>query len=250
MYRVIVSLAAAVAAGLTGGLVLADEAKNPPAVAKLDRPLREDPSPKQIQWSVLAPENGKPFNDPFAKLTRDQLEKLSYVVRVQRLIAEEKIAADGVDAAKSAELSRKLKKEGVDIGWLMVQRERVRQFRGQRIEALSKAIAKTLSGKKVTLTGYVIPIKVSKGRLTEFFLVPTVAACSHEAAPPRLQVVFVTTEQGIVRPEKAVPVRVTGTVAAKTTTKISVKGNGRTPVRSAYAIASAQVEVYGQQAEP
>jgi hypothetical protein len=171
------------------------------------------------------------------------------VVRVGQLIADEKIEADGVDATKAAELFHKLEKDGVDIGWLMAQRASVRRTRGLQINTVSKVIAENLAGKKVTLTGYVMPIKVAKGRLTEFFLVPTVAACSHESAPPRLQVVFVKTEQGIVRPKQAVPVRVTGTVAAKTTTKKIINGNGQIPVRSAYAIASAQIEVYGQQAE-
>lgn len=201
-----------------------------------------------ILWSRLAPENGKPFTDPFAKLSTDQLDDLSYVMRVRRLIADDKISADGEDAKEAAKLAGKLQQQGVDIAWLMVQRGRVQQIRGIQVESLAKSIGESLRDRKVTLTGYVIPCKVNEGRLTEFFLVPTVAACSHEAAPPRLQVVFVSTARGIETPEKAMPVRVTGTVTAQTTKRTTVNGAGKMTIRSAYAMLSSSVETY-QQAE-
>ncbi|TWU13335.1 hypothetical protein CA54_21700 [Symmachiella macrocystis] len=204
------------------------------------------PHPKTIRWSYLAPENGKPFNDPFSKLTQNQLSDLSYVVRVQRLIAQEKIKADGVDAKEAAELARKLKNEGVDIDWLMVQRERVRQIRGMQVEGLSKSIAKSLGDKQVTLTGYVIPIKTIEGRLTEFFLVPTSAVCSNEAAPSPLQVIFISTEPGIARPGIRIPVRVTGTVQAKTTKKSVRNGVAVTTIQSAYTMLQPEIKAYAQ----
>ena len=219
-----------------------------PTTSTLIRPsagkAEGDEAPWTIRWSVLAPENGKPFNDPFAKLTENQLADLGYVVRVQGLIAENKITADGIDAKEAAELARKLTTEGVDIGWLMAQRERVQQIRGLQVGSLSKSIAESLGDKKVTLTGYVIPIEVDEGRLTEFFLVPTSAACSHEDAPPRLQVVFVATEQGITPPGRRKPVRVTGKVVAETTARTTLNGNGRVMVHSAYAMSSPEINVF------
>ena len=205
-----------------------------------------DKAPKTIQWSVLAPENGKPFNDPFAKLTQNQLADLSYVVRVQRLISEEKIGANGVDAKEAAKLTRKLTSEGVDIGWLMVQRERVKQIRGLQVESLSRSIAEALGNKRVTLTGYVMPVNVGQQGLTEFFLVPTNARCSNEAAPSPLQAVFVSTQKGIELPKKGIAVRVTGRVKAQPNTKTVSNGIGLTAVQSAYTMLSPQLEVYAQ----
>ncbi len=200
--------------------------------------------PKPISWSLLAPNNGKPFNDPFSKLSRDQLAEVSYVVRVQMQIAQEKASPDGIDATKAAELSRKLKQQGVDIAWLMGQRESVRKLRGERVDSFAQTVARSFGVRNVTLTGYVIPVKVNKGRLTEFFLVPSVAACSHEAVTPRLQVVFVQSHGDIVRPDKGVPVRVTGKIEARTRTATLLNGSGQTPIRSAYWIDSAQIEAY------
>jgi hypothetical protein len=208
----------------------------------------ENNLPKHIQWRFLAPENGRPFTDPFAKLTGDQLSDLSYVVRVQRLIAEEKIEANGVDAKEGKRLARKLKLEGVDIGWLMAQRRNVTKIRGLQVKNLSKSIAESLGGKKITLTGFVIPITVRQERLTEIFLEPTSNACSNEAAPSPNQVVFVSTEQGIARPDRGIPARVTGRVKAQTTTQTVRNGIAATTVQSAYTMLSPEIKVYSHSA--
>jgi hypothetical protein len=201
-------------------------------------------APKTIQWSDLAPEHGKPFSDPFAKLSSDQLVDLSYVMRVRRLIADDKISADGEDAKEAAGLARKLERHGVDIGWLMVQHGRVHQIRSLQVENLARSIGESLQTSKVTLTGYVIPSKIDEGQLTEFFLVPTIAACSHEDAPPRLQVVFVSTEQGIAPPGRRTPVRVTGKLVAQTTTRSTFNANGRVKVHAAYSMSSPKINVF------
>ena len=221
------------------GHCIAEEAKTAALGSKVDEP-------KAIQWDHLAPENGKPFNDPFSELTGDQLSDVSYVVRVRRLIAEEKIEANGDDAKEAANIGRKLEKQGVDVGWLMVQRQRVRQIRGLQVEQLSKTIARSLGDREIVMTGYVMPITVDHGQVTEFFLVPTVAACSHEAAPPPLQVVYVSTDEGFAAPDKATPVRVTGVIKASSKAKTKISAGGKTTVRSAYTMLSPAVETYAQ----
>jgi len=74
--------------------LIAEELSTPTSVRPAATKAERGEAPRLILWSVLAPDNGKPFNDPFAKLTPEQLENLSFVVRVQRLIAENKIEAD------------------------------------------------------------------------------------------------------------------------------------------------------------
>ena len=240
----LVSLAMVFAASILVDDLIAEETTTPTAIRQAAGKADADKAPKTIRWSILAPENGKPFSDPFAKLTQNQLSDLSYVVRVQRLISEEKIGAKGVDAREAAELARKLTTEGVDIGWLMAQRERVQQARGLQVESLSKSIAKSLDNKKVTLTGYVMPVKVRQKGLTDFFLVSTYASCSNEAAPSPLKVVFVSTQQGIELPPRGIAVRVTGRVKAQPNTRAVSNGIALTTVQSAYTMLSPQVEMY------
>ena len=168
------------------------------------------------------------------------------MVRVQRLIAENKIKADGVDAKEAAELARQLTSEGIDIGWLMAQRQRVQQMRGLQVESLSTSIAESLGAKQVTLTGYVMPIKVSQQKLIEFFLVPTSATCSNEAAPSPLQAVFVSAGQGFELPKRGIAVRVTGSIKAQTTKRAVRNGIAVMTVQSAYAMLHPEIEVYAQ----
>jgi hypothetical protein len=225
---------------------LAEEPPTPKSNRQGTEKPKIDEGPMTIRWSDLAPENGKPFSDPFAKLTQNQLADLSYLARVQRLIAEEKIKADGVDAKEAKGLANKLTSEGVDIGWLMAQRRHVPKIRALQVESLSKSIVESLGDKKVTLTGYAIPIASRQEGLTEFFLLPTSAACSNEAAPSPLQAVFVSMELSIALPEKHIPLRVTGRVKAQATAKTISNGIAMTTVQSAYSMLSPDTEVYAQ----
>lgn len=213
-----------------------------PAVSIAANTGGKNANAKAIQWSDLAPEQGRPFVDPFAKLSSAQIGDLGYVVRVRQLIADEKIDANGEDAKEAAALASELEQQGVNIGWLMVQRERVRQIRGLQVERVSNSIAESLRNQRVSLTGFVIPVTVNDGRLTEFFLVPTLAACSHEDPPPRLQVVFVATEPGIAPPGRRTPVRVTGTVVADVNARGTVNASGQVMVHSAYAMLSPEIK--------
>ena len=203
-----------------------------------------------LAWSVLAPQAGKPFIDPFTELSDDQLTDLSFVVRVQRLIADKRLDPQGPDAKEAAELSRQLEQQGIDVPWLMAQRDRVRQVRGVQVEALSKSVASKLQDRVVSLTGFVIPITLEHDRLTEFFLVPTLAACSHEEPPPRLQVVFVSTESGITTPDRRSPVSVTGELKAIETTRTTANGSGPVTVHAAYALVSPQIESPSTRPDP
>ena len=204
----------------------------------------EDDRSIEIQWKTLAPAEGDQYRDPFAKLTREQLQRLGFVVRIQRLIADEKISAEGDAATEAAEISRRLKKQGVDIPWLIAQHERVRDLREQQARAVTKAVAKKLNGESVTLTGYVIPLKVSEGRVTEFFLVPTIAACSHASAPPSNQVVFVSSSKGIDLNDRRTAVTVSGKVDAKQTARTIWRADGPKRITGAYVIVSEKAEVY------
>lgn len=230
-----------------GGLVVLDAAGQGPSATVGGPTSGTDSkvagSAKVIQWSDLAPAQGQPFFDPFTKLSKDQIVDLSYVIRVRELIADDKIRADGVDATEAAEFERKLSEQGIDIGWLVAQRNRVQQIRGLQVERQAKSVADSIRGHVVSITGFVIPIKMEKTRLKEFFLVPTFAACSHEDPPPRLQAVFVSSDQGFVYAGRRTPVQVRGEIEAETTVRKTVNASGQVNVYAAYAMNSPQIRV-------
>ena len=71
------------------------------AVVALGLPIagraQDGPTSVKIGWETLATE-GELFNDPFSKCSQQQLQQLSNVLRVRRLISEEKLSDKSEDA--------------------------------------------------------------------------------------------------------------------------------------------------------
>lgn len=71
----------------------------------------------------------------------------------------------------------------------------------------------SLNGRAVRLGGYPVPLETdSKGRSTEFFLVPYPGACIHVPPPPPNQIVMVHYPDGIVLEDIYAPLWVDGTL--------------------------------------
>lgn len=203
----------------------------------------EDKQPIEIQWETLAPAESDQYRDPFAKLSRQQLQRLGFVVRIQNLIAAEKISADSESATEAAKIAGQLKNQGVDIPWLVAQREHVTLLREKQEQAATNSIAKKLYDKRVELSGFVVPLKAANGRVTEFYLVPSVATCSHGSTPPANEVVYVKIESGIVINERRSSVTVVGTVIAKQTIRFIPSAAGPNRITAAYVIVPEQTKV-------
>lgn len=200
--------------------------------------------PVVIQWTMLGPK--ELFQDPFVKLSQQQREDLSFIVRVRRLISEKKITPDGDDAKRAEKLAQQLEEQGVDIIWLIMQRDRVRDIRARMTSDHASSISSKYKGQAVSLTGYGIPLKCDdSGRITEFLLVPSLALCSHESPPPANQIVHVHSESGVLLPDSRVPLSVTGTLHQR----LSRYPFGISSVaESVYAIQAREIEVIAQPA--
>ena len=86
---------------------------------------------KVIQWYNLVSDEVK-FDDPFEKLTEDQIYDLSYVARM-RMLKERKFGSVGDETLKTIEeTEKKLTAEGVDIEGLLAQREAITEASGSR----------------------------------------------------------------------------------------------------------------------
>ena len=78
-------------------------------------------------------------------------------------------------------------------------------------EAKMPSVVASLDGRRVRLSGYVVPLKHRGTRVSEFLLVPYVGACIHVPPPPQNQIVYVTTK---------IPIKVKNLFAAVTVTGI------------------------------
>lgn len=223
--------------------LIAEEPTTPTSLHSTADKAAGDGAPKTVQWRVLAPDNGKPFNDPFTKLTDDQRADLSYVVRVRRLIYEEKIEVDGVDAKEAKSLARKLKEAGIDIGWLMAQRERVRQSRGLQVDEYSKSVAKSMQSEVVTIEGYATPIRDKAGKVKMFLLTPTPAMCSHSSAPSPLHVIYVKSNLEQAPKTPGTPVIISGSLIAETNTTPLLAADGVQVFTSAYKMVPSKIQI-------
>ena len=65
---------------------------------------------------------------------------------------------------------------------------------------------KELNGRKLTITGYMLPVRLTEGRATEFLLVKDPAMCCYGVVPEMNEWVVVKMKQGGVPPLMDVPV--------------------------------------------
>lgn len=171
--------------------------------------------PTSLSWEALDAER-ELFFDPFAKLSSEQLQDLSYVMRVRWLVRESKLSADSNDVVKAENVARRLKKEGIDIAWLMLQRERVRDLRDRQLQTHAASVAKGFHGQQVVLNGFAVPIRSTAEGVSEFFLVPSIDFCN-ASAPPSTQVIYVKSMKGPAVSIRTTPLQVTGTLKQRTT---------------------------------
>ena len=198
----------------------------------------------EIRWTDLG------FNeypqDAFTRLSQQQLADLGYIARVRRLVALDKLEADGPDAKKVVGIEQRLKNDGIDIDYLLSLRSPVRRLR----EHFGNATASKMNGSLVRLRGFVIPLQMRGDQVTEFFLVPDFDSCKHATLPAPNQTVFVRTSKGIPKLDGASVVLVTGRIDAKRTTRTIRGDDGPVTAIAAYMITPSALEVVPVSKQP
>lgn len=180
------------------------------------------------------------FEDPFEKLTRDQLFDLSIYARIAALKANrpDKVSDAILKEAQDAETS--LRKDNIDIEELLARREEIKALRAEKANAMDHS----LDGETISMPGYALPLEYDGKKVTEFLLVPWVGACIHTPPPPPNQIVYVTSDRGIHQNGRFTPVWVTGKIAVKAATKNLYLVDGVSGIDVGYAIQGAVVEDY------
>ncbi|GAA5494864.1 hypothetical protein Rhal01_01028 [Rubritalea halochordaticola] len=148
---------------------------------------------RDIGWKELLPSNQVEFDDPFAKLNESQLWDLGLIARYRMLRERD---TSGLIAARTQEekkLIAELEAQGIDVDWILSQRERVARERKKRAERADANI----DGTKIRIPGYALPLQVQGGRIVEFLLVPWIGACVHSPPPPPNQMIHVTVPEGM-----------------------------------------------------
>ena len=192
-----------------------------------------------LEWQQLVPNEG--LEDPFTKLSREQLQKLSEVARIMNLLANEKVQEADPSVKQAIKTANVLRASGVDVDYLLMMRRSVRRLR----EAQGRAVVQRLDGVKVTLSGFVVPTQVTDGRVTEFFLVPDYDFCSYGIRLPPNQVVLVRSKTTSLLEGSMLTATVTGRLTAEATKRTLRSKSGPREIESAYALLSSDLKAQG-----
>ena len=175
------------------------------------------------------------FEDPFTKLDSDQLFQLGMVARLRGSAQAIDKSLPPEDAAELANRTKQLEDAGIDIDHLLDQRAKITDMRRQR----AMNTREDYDGKTIKMPGYLLPLDVTDGEVTEYLLVPWVGACIHTPPPPPNQIVYVKTTHPWKVGSPWEPVTVEGTLRAEKVTKNLFFSDGSDDIHVGYTITDA-----------
>lgn len=193
--------------------------------------------PKQISWDDLIPAT-EPIDDPFTKLTPDQLRDLRAVITIVELFKGSEVPPHIMEKVNAAR--ERLTAQKVDIDYLSQQRDVVRRYRQQQATAVNSAII----GSEVRMPGYMLPLELDGRKVVEFLLVPTVGACIHTPPPPPNQIIHVIYPDGIEASSLYTPLWIRGSLTGESSEQSVSYSDGQTGVAVSYRMTAISVEPY------
>ena len=193
----------------------------------------------EVTWDDLVPAE-LDFEDPFEKLTEDQLYNLALIARYREQKQNKEKSPDFTSADYDEAIS-KLKADKVDTEGLLARREEITEKRRLRGSTANKK----LNGKTIRLPGYLLPLEFENKKVTEFLLVPWVGACIHTPPPPPNQIVHVKLSEGFdIGDEIFTAVWVDGVMKTESNSPELSFVDGKQNVDVGYVLRADRVELY------
>ena len=219
---------------------------------------------RQLSWPDLVPKIEIPAGR-LKQLTIAQRRQLSRLVNARRLASKNPHqtgigSGSGSDFANNAmsgfgpanrmapeqgdrAIIRELTAAGFNIDELIHDYK----TRERRLVALGEMLVEKLNGKRVAITGYLLPLEFSgpgtPQGVREFFLVPYVGACIHVPPPPPNQMIFVTSTKPVISSGLFTPVSVTGRLTAKGARKKLSLVDGAANVDAGYSLQAEDIHI-------
>lgn len=207
-------------------------------------PANASTTVRELNWDDLKPVIE--FDDPFEKLTPNQLFYLRTIARTRQLENNGKQIGEAM-IKETGEAEAILAKDGVDIDGLFAKRAKVREMRRKRAES----VVPDLDNASVVMPGFILPLEYAGTKVTEFLLVPWVGACIHAPPPPANQIVHVVVGKKMAMESKKLfePVSVTGTLFTKRMSKSLFLKDGSSDINIGYSMQASMVEPYKKRPE-
>lgn len=189
----------------------------------------------EIQWEDLAPKMS--YDDPFKKLTDYQLADLRYVVRVRKLESDNNEELTPAMRQKKDSLEKTLTEQGVDIEYLLSMRKTITELRKKE----SESTVTNFNGKKIAISGYLLPLNYVNEVSTQFLLVPWVGACIHTPPPPKNQIIYFEYNKGIKVTSRFEAVKLEGTLIIEEKVSELFLVDGSNDIATGYTISDLTV---------
>ncbi len=193
-----------------------------------------------VDWTDLPDPTVQVFEDPYRDLSPEQFDDVLYTVRLRGRLQQDSGSPE--ERQKWQELLNEtedaLAAEGIDIDWLLDQRQVVMERR----EKAGTAGNPLFDGKTITVAGFAIPAPPDADGSQVAYLVPERGMCSHMPPPPPNQMIRVRLQGDWTPAYVHEPVRLTGQLKIDPTDHQMVVVDGLMPMRATFLLDAERVE--------
>jgi hypothetical protein len=196
-------------------------------------------TPQSLKWPDL--KASIPFENPFDKLSAEQLLDLGVIAQLRSMEAQNK--GDQVShkmQTEAGEATARLEAQAVDINGLLAKRTEIAERRNRS----KNAAATELNGALISLSGFVLPLEYKERKVTEFLLVPWVGACIHTPPPPSNQIVHVKPAKPFTTKGLFEAVTVTGVIQTSEMNKDLYHIDGNAKISISYTMSHTDISKY------
>jgi len=193
-----------------------------------------------VDWSELPDPSAQIFDDPYRDLSPEQFDDVIFVIRLRGRLQQDIGSAEERQKWQNLliETEDALSADGIDVDWLLDQRQIVLQRR----DKAGTAGNPEFEGQTVTLSGFAIPAPPDGDGQPVAYLVPERGMCSHVAPPPPNQMIRVRLSGDWAPSYFHEPVRLTGVLSIDPTDRKMLVVDGVVPMRATFRLDAEHVE--------
>ncbi len=200
-----------------------------------------------LDWTDLPDPSAQVFEDPYRDLSPEQFDDVLYVVRLRGRLQQDGGSEEERQKWQMllTETEDALASDGIDVDWLLDQREVVME---RRRKAGMNGNPQ-FDGQTITLAGFAIPAPNDPDGRPVAYLVPERGMCSHMPPPPPNQMIRVRLNGDWAPSYFHEPVRLTGTLTIDPSVQNMMVVDGLMPMNATFQLETERVETLETEAD-
>ncbi len=200
-----------------------------------------------LDWAELPDPSAQVFEDPYRDLSPEQFDDILYVVRLRGRLQQDSVSGEERQKwqALLTETEDALAADGIDVDWLLDQREVVME---RRRKAGTNGNPQ-FDGQTITLVGFAIPAPSDPDGRPVAYLVPERGMCSHMPPPPPNQMIRVRLNGDWTPSYFHEPVRLTGVLTINPSVQNMMVVDGLMPMNATFQLETELIETLETEAD-